>query len=207
MRITHVKSWLVEGIKCSWVLTKVDTDAGISGIGEGTNWPGSPMVIESPGWLAVSHAPSLLGLLWLAFSLAGVLVCNWTLTFISLPRPMAILASMLEEQRGANFNIRSVHAQATVEGFASYAASKAGILGLTRALAIECGPRAVRVSAISPGTPDSPLLEDYFNSCPDPVRARDIGNMVTFLASDEAGFVPGTEIVVDGGMTALLFKQ
>jgi NAD(P)-dependent dehydrogenase (short-subunit alcohol dehydrogenase family) len=130
---------------------------------------------------------------------------------------------LLEKQRGTIINICSVHAQATVEGFTSYAASKAGILGLTRALAVECGPRGVRVNAISPGTIDSPLLHEYFNSLPDPVRARaeflkfhpigrfgtarDIGNMVTFLASDEAEFVTGTEIVVDGGMTALLFKQ
>jgi len=130
---------------------------------------------------------------------------------------------LLVQQRGTIINICSVHAQATVEGFASYAASKAGIVALTRALAIECGPRGVRVNAISPGTIDSPLLQDYFNSCPDPVHARaeflkfhpigrfgtarDIGNMVTFLASDEAGFVTGTEIVVDGGMTALLFRQ
>jgi NAD(P)-dependent dehydrogenase (short-subunit alcohol dehydrogenase family) len=130
---------------------------------------------------------------------------------------------LLEKQRGAIINICSVHARATVEGFTSYAASKAGIVAFTRALAIECGPRGVRVNAISPGTIDSPLLEDYFNSCSDPARAReeflkfhpigrfgtarDVGSMVTFLASDEAGFVTGTEIVVDGGMTALLFKQ
>ena len=130
---------------------------------------------------------------------------------------------LLAQQRGSIINICSVHAQASVEGFSSYAASKAGIVALTRSLAIECGPRGVRVNAISPGTIDSPLLEDYFSSCPDPARARaeflkfhpigrfgtarDIGNMVTFLASDEAGFVTGADIVVDGGMTALLFKQ
>ena len=129
----------------------------------------------------------------------------------------------LAEQRGAIINICSVHARATVEGFTSYAASKAGILALTRAMAIECAPRGVRVNAISPGTIDTPLLQAYFDSCPDPGRARseflkfhplgrfgtprDIGKMVVFLGSEEAGFVTGTEVIVDGGMTALLFKQ
>ena len=131
--------------------------------------------------------------------------------------------SLLAEQRGAVVNICSVHARATVEGFTSYAASKAGILALTRAMAIECAPRGVRVNALSPGTIDAPLLQDYFDSRPDPARARaefmkfhpigrfgtprDVGAMVAFLGSEEAGFITGTEIVVDGGMTALLFQQ
>lgn len=129
----------------------------------------------------------------------------------------------LVESHGAIVNICSVHASGTVEGFTSYAASKAGIVGLTRAMAIECAPKRVRVNALSPGTIDTPLLQDYFDSCPDPVRARteflkfhpigrfgtprDIGEVVAFLGSLQAGFITGTEIVVDGGMTALLFKQ
>ena len=124
----------------------------------------------------------------------------------------------LAERRGTIVNICSVHARATIEGFTSYAASKAGILALTRALAIECAPRGVRVNAISPGTIDTPLLQDYFDSCPDPAFARtdflkfhpigrfgtprDIGEMVAYLGSDAAGFITGTEIVIDGGMTA-----
>jgi galactonate dehydratase len=47
MRITRVNSWLVEGIKYNWVFIKVETDEGITGIGEGTNWPGSPLVLEA----------------------------------------------------------------------------------------------------------------------------------------------------------------
>jgi NAD(P)-dependent dehydrogenase (short-subunit alcohol dehydrogenase family) len=129
----------------------------------------------------------------------------------------------LAKQSGAIVNISSVHAQATTEGFTSYAASKAGILALTRAMAIEFAPRGVRVNTVSPGTVDTTLLQDFFDSCPDPDRARseflkfhpigrfgtprDIGETVVFLGSSQAGFITGTEIVVDGGMTALLFRQ
>jgi hypothetical protein len=129
----------------------------------------------------------------------------------------------LAEQRGAIVNISSVHSRGTSEGFSAYAASKAGILALTRALAIECAPRGVRVNAVSPGTIDAPLLQAFFDSCPDPARARseflkfhpigrfgtarDVASLVAFLGSEEAGFITGTEVIVDGGMTALLFKQ
>jgi NAD(P)-dependent dehydrogenase (short-subunit alcohol dehydrogenase family) len=81
----------------------------------------------------------------------------------------------------------------------------------------------VRVNAVSPGTIDTPLVQAYFESTPDPARARseflkfhplgrfgsprDIAEMVAFLGSPQAGFITGTEIVVDGGMTALLFAQ
>ena len=129
----------------------------------------------------------------------------------------------LAGQHGAIVNICSVHARATIEGFTSYAASKAGIIALTRAFAIECAPSGVRVNALSPGTIDTPLLHAYFESCPDPKVARqeflkfhpigrfgtprDVAEMVAFLGCSQAGFITGTEIIVDGGMTALLFRQ
>ena len=128
----------------------------------------------------------------------------------------------LAENHGSIVNISSVHARATIEGFTSYAASKAGILALTRAMAIELAPKGIRVNAVSPGTIETPLLQAYFDSSPDPARAKsqflqfhpigrfgtpqDIGEIVAFLGTSQAGFITGTEIIVDGGMTALLFK-
>ncbi len=47
MKITQVKTWMVEGIKYNWVFVKVFTEDGLTGIGEGTNWPGSPMILEA----------------------------------------------------------------------------------------------------------------------------------------------------------------
>lgn len=129
----------------------------------------------------------------------------------------------LASHKGAIVNISSVHARASVAGFSSYAASKGGIVALTRATAVEFARKGVRVNAISPGTIDTPLLQAYFDSCPDPERARsefqkfhpigrfgtprDVAEMVAFLGSPQAAFITGTEIIVDGGMTASLFAQ
>ncbi|HLH00488.1 MAG TPA: SDR family oxidoreductase [Bryobacteraceae bacterium] len=124
---------------------------------------------------------------------------------------------------GVIVNISSVHATATIEGFTAYAALKAGILGLTRALALECALRKIRVNAVSPGIIDTPLLQEFFNSFDDPAHARlnylkfhtlgrfgtprDIGKLVSFLASDDASFITGAEFIADGGMTACLFHK
>lgn len=67
MRITEVKTWLVEGIKYNWVLIKVYTDEGLTGIGEGTNWPGSPMVFEACrhlGEVIIGEDPSRIDYIW-----------------------------------------------------------------------------------------------------------------------------------------------
>lgn len=67
MRISKVKTWIVEGIKYNWVLLKVFTDEGITGIGEGTNWPGSPLILEAcrhAGEVIVGEDPSRIDYLW-----------------------------------------------------------------------------------------------------------------------------------------------
>jgi galactonate dehydratase len=67
MRITEVKTWLVEGIKYNWTILKIFTDEGITGIGEGTNWPGSPVVLEAcrhAGEVIIGEDPSRIDYLW-----------------------------------------------------------------------------------------------------------------------------------------------
>lgn len=129
----------------------------------------------------------------------------------------------LAKNHGVIVNISSVHARATIEGFTAYAASKAGIVGLTRALALECAPMGIRVNAVSPGTIDTSLLQEFFDSFEDPAQARkdylrfqpmgrfgtpqDIGKLVAFLASDDASFITAAEFVADGGKTACLFQK
>lgn len=67
MRITDVKTWLVEGIKYNWVMLKIYTDEGLTGIGEGTNWPGSPLILEAcrhAGEAIVGEDPTRIDYIW-----------------------------------------------------------------------------------------------------------------------------------------------
>jgi NAD(P)-dependent dehydrogenase (short-subunit alcohol dehydrogenase family) len=119
---------------------------------------------------------------------------------------------------GAIVNISSVHAFVAYEGNAAYDASKAGMVGLTRALALDHGREGIRVNAVCPGYIDTPLMDHWFNAQPDVAAARrqvisfhplgrmgtprDVADAALFLASDAASFISGTFLVVDGGMTA-----
>lgn len=121
--------------------------------------------------------------------------------------------------KGAIVNISSVHSFATVNGVAPYCASKGGITALTRNMAIDYGP-TIRVNSIAPGWVLTPLIQSIFDSYPDPAaqqqmtenrqvmkrigRPEDIGHAAAFLASDEASFITGTQLFVDGGLTAQL---
>ena len=98
---------------------------------------------------------------------------------------------------------------------AGYCATKAAIIGLTKAMAIDHGHEGVRVNCICPGYIDAGLAEGYFQAQPDPARARveagklhalwrigkpeEVGRVAVFLASEDASFVTGASIVVDGG--------
>lgn len=119
---------------------------------------------------------------------------------------------------GAIVNISSVHAFVSYEGNAAYDASKAGMIGLTRALALEHGRDRIRVNAICPGYIDTPMMEEWLRVQTDPEATmgqvlrihplgrigtpRDIADAAIFLASDAASFISGTYLVVDGAMTA-----
>lgn len=117
-------------------------------------------------------------------------------------------------------NIASVHATMTIANITAYAAAKGAVLAMGRSLAQELGPFGIRVNTISPGFMDTPLLDRWLQSEPDPEatmarvnsyhplgrigKPEDIGNVVTFLASDKAGFITGANIMVDGGLTTRL---
>ena len=127
-----------------------------------------------------------------------------------------VLPGMIERGRGSIVNIASVHAQMTAEGMFPYAAAKAGVVGLTRSLALDMGPRGVRVNAVSPGyTRTGPVAAVFGESFPgeeERVSAKhalrrigepiEIAEVVCFLASDAASFVTGSNWVVDGGISA-----
>ena len=98
---------------------------------------------------------------------------------------------------------------------AAYAATKAGLSGLVRALAIEWGPKGANVNAVGPGIIETPLTRAYMDQFPERVTAtientplrrlgtpEDVADVVVFLASDAARFITGQTVFVDGGVSA-----
>lgn len=129
-----------------------------------------------------------------------------------------VLPTMRKARSGSIVNIASIHARMTHEGMFPYAAAKAGVIGLTRNLALDEGRYGIRANAISPGYTRTRLVEEYFSHQPNPTEAEqqvldvhplhrigtpaEIANVVAFLASDDASFITGAEIAVDGGLSA-----
>jgi NAD(P)-dependent dehydrogenase (short-subunit alcohol dehydrogenase family) len=116
------------------------------------------------------------------------------------------------ERGGAIVNIASVHAVMTSANAAPYSAAKAAMLSLTRTTSIEGRPRGIRANAVLPGAIDTPMLWDNPNvrsgaeaiDKKDVGRPEDIAAAVAYLASDDARFVTGTTLAVDGGRLARL---
>lgn len=128
---------------------------------------------------------------------------------------------LLERAGGASvINIASVHAQLTIPDITAYAAAKGGVVAMGRSLAQELGPRGIRVNTISPGFVRTPLHERWLAAQPDPAAAdarvvgyhpvgrlgtpEDIGALATFLASEQAGFITGANVPIDGGLSTRL---
>ena len=116
----------------------------------------------------------------------------------------------MRKRRGAIVNITSVVGLAGNAGQTNYAASKAGIIGLTKSLAKEVAVRGIRVNAVAPGFIETAMTADL----PDSIKAKVIGAIpmgamgqpehiakaVVFLASPDAAYITGQTLVVDGGM-------
>ena len=131
----------------------------------------------------------------------------------------AVIGDMLGRGWGRVINISSVHARATHAGHAAYAASKAGLEGLTRALACEFGARGICFNCILPGTIDLgiynrrniPVERETWQPRPSEIQVMgrlgspdEIAAAVAFLASEEASFVNGATLAVDGGLLSIL---
>ena len=122
----------------------------------------------------------------------------------------AVLRSMLKQRSGRIINVSSVVGQSGNPGQANYAASKAGLVGLTKSLALEVASRGITVNAVAPGMVDTDMTSELAESSRDALLARipmrrigrpdEIASAVCFLASDEASYITGQVIGVNGGM-------
>lgn len=130
---------------------------------------------------------------------------------------------MVQAGKGCIINIASVHTKATLGGAAPYAASKGGVAQMTASMAIEFAPYGIRINALSPGLIDTLIWqqlqavatdkEAVVNHWMDNIplgrvgTPREMGQVALFLASDEAAYMTGANVLADGGMTALLINK
>jgi 2-hydroxycyclohexanecarboxyl-CoA dehydrogenase len=141
----------------------------------------------------------------LAVNLRGVIACTH-----------AVLPGMYERRRGAIVNVASEAGRVGAVAGAIYAAAKAGVIGLTKAVARESARFGVRCNAVAPGPVDTPLLNGPATSSPLGARAKqgmidatlfkrmgtpdEVAGAIAFLASDEASFITGHTLAVSGGL-------
>lgn len=120
------------------------------------------------------------------------------------------LGTMLKQRSGRIINITSVVAETGNPGQANYVAAKAGLIGLTRALAVEVASRSITVNAVAPGFIATPMTENLDQKVKGFMLARiplgrpgteaDVAAAIVFLASDEAAYITGHILDVNGGM-------
>jgi 3-oxoacyl-[acyl-carrier protein] reductase len=122
------------------------------------------------------------------------------------------LGAMLKQRSGRIINLSSVVAEIGNAGQANYVASKAGLIGLTRAIAVEVASRNITVNAVAPGFIETPMTDPLSQELKDKMKSmiplgrfgrdQEIAAAIVFLSSDEAGYITGQVLGVNGGLHA-----
>ncbi len=124
----------------------------------------------------------------------------------------SVVLELLKQKSGSILNVTSVSGMRGSAGQTNYSASKAGIIGFTQSLALECAPRKVRVNAIAPGFIETDMTtgfggkqrEDLLRRIPLGRfgKAEEVASLALYLSSEAASYITGQVFVVDGGLTA-----
>jgi NAD(P)-dependent dehydrogenase (short-subunit alcohol dehydrogenase family) len=173
-------------------------------------WGGADVLVASAGWSSGGIATT-------------ISLDDWTRTFrINVDGTWlwarALLPSMQKARKGSIITLASQLAIAGGRGNVAYVAAKGAIMSLTRTMALDYVTDGIRVNAVAPGATDTPLLRRSFARAADPAAAQaksearhamgrlgipdEIAAAITFLASDEASFITGTVLPVEGGWLA-----
>lgn len=131
----------------------------------------------------------------------------------------AVIPLMKERGGGSIINVGSTNSVVAEPDLAAYCASKGGVMMLTRSIALDYGKDNIRANCLCPTWTETPLVATYFDSQPDPQKAReeagqlhplkryatpkDIASVIVFLASDESSIMTGSLVMADGGFTTI----
>lgn len=168
------------------------------------------VLVNAIGWVAVRPFESMSARNW-----ETTLTTNLTAVFHTCQAALPLLRrSATAERQAAIVNVASVNGLAGDRGMVAYGAAKAGVISLTRSLALEEISHGVRVNSVSPGAIDTPMTEStagvperaeaYRRAIPAGRfgRPEEIAAAIAFVASPDASFMVGADLVVDGGVTS-----